>query len=148
MKKLIVLLLSFVFITGCSAFGEKKTTVCKGMFNGVETEIVLVSKDNDVLQESWKVATDYNSLKYTKEYMEEYGQATKESYERINGLKYEFEFKEDLFYEKITIDFQTGDYKELKDYHLIATNSEEDKQEKINYEKVVETFTHMGMVFE
>ncbi|GEN86281.1 DUF1307 domain-containing protein [Oceanobacillus sojae] len=140
MTGFVLLLISFITLAAC---GSNQETVTYKLEEGANSiEVTLVTKDEEIVEQSSMSKTSYESIRgiETKEDAEALIIPTAEPLQGIDGLEYNLDFQDNHFIETIKIDFSTVDTSELSGLNELLENEEGN----LNLEDAIESLEEQG----
>ena len=142
MKKLIILGICLL-LSACST--NKKTTVCEGIVNGINIKVELVHDDTQAYSQSVVNETDYGTMNVSEEEIQELVDEIIAVYNGIEGLTYNYEMKDGILKETITVDYEKGDLDALESVGLVDFGGQEGEDKYIDYPMTVDVYSQMGL---
>lgn len=140
MKKLLVLC-GLLCLVGCASEPEKKTVVCEGQLNGGLHKVTLNAEDDTVLVQTTESELDFGTLGVTKEQVDQEIKKFEDIF-NMKGLEYTHSVEDTVLKEKISIDYQTADFKELLTKGIVESDSNEATY--VSLEKTVKGLESQG----
>ncbi|MGC6768751.1 DUF1307 domain-containing protein [Enterococcus sp. LJL51] len=133
---LLPILLICLIATGCSTGGSTSkrknsnlaTTVFEMKQDGVEMEIIYTHNGDKVVKQETYSTIEYEPLNISsKEEAEEMFSFVKDEYD-VKGITYKADYQEDKMVEKVVVDYEVADLKEVMTLMgTITDGSEEDR---------------------
>lgn len=143
MKKLLIVLLPLLVLTGCGSNekddGEK---VCKYENSLAKMENTFYYSKDKVLKQV--EVTDMKLTQYMKDNLEKVKKDYTEKFADVKGVKVEVTTTEDTMKITATIDYEKADFKQLYEYGLIS----DQKVKSISLEKTLKGFEENGYTCE
>lgn len=141
MKK-IAILLTLCLLAGCSGANDNTTTtVCSVEIEGLKTTNTLVANEDKIVSQKIENEMDYSAWELSEEDVKDAVETYKGLYD-IDGVSYEYEIKDNILTEKISVNFEKADFDELKDVNLI--NTENENITYVSLEKTIESLEDYG----
>ena len=144
-KKVILTTISLITLGGLlTSCGEKEQNTTYSLNkDGVKTDIIITHKGDEVTRQASKIKIPYESLgvlnkKQAKEQLE----TSTKTYEGIDGLTFQLDYKEKEVIQTLEVDFDKIDYRKAKG--VAGLNLPSDPQKGIKLEESEKIIKKLG----
>ncbi|GGP12232.1 DUF1307 domain-containing protein [Oceanobacillus neutriphilus] len=142
------LLFLMIVTLGLAACGSEETVTLKGEQMGMNMEVTLDAKDDEITHQTVKMEMPYSTVgvesKEEAEKMDEEIRAQFEPFEDVEGIEFEIKYGEDELTQTISVDLTTVDMEELNSIPGASLPAMED-DEYISLEETVKELEDAGL---
>ncbi|MCT1902476.1 YehR family protein [Oceanobacillus sojae] len=142
------LLFLLIATLGLAACGSEETVTLKGEQMGMNMEVTLDAKDDEITHQTVKTDVPYSTMmvesKEEAEKMDEEIRAQFAPFDDVEGIEYEIEYGEDYLIQTISVDLTAVDMDELNSIPGASMPAMED-DEYISLEETVKELEDAGL---
>lgn len=145
MKKVLfsmaILLLTAGMMAACS--DKEETATFAGEMDGTEVEVTLTHTGDKVIKQKEIGTTYYDDFGITKDEAKEIIEAQMESFEDVDGVEIDHEFKDDNMVESLVIDLEEIDFDDFKS--LFPEAEVDDEDDHISFKETKKNILDEGL---